>query len=111
MESTLIAGAVRQPECTLRDEGKKSQQSPSIPPFAGSTNVVTLDCTIASSGPEISPAPLDDGHRVPPVSPPREAGSVVPLTPKSPQGVGSKLLSLPWQWKTTSQHHSYTEVF
>lgn len=64
-------------------------------------------CMITSSSPEISPAALDNGQS-PPMSPPCWTGSVVPLTPKSPQGVGSKLLCLPQQRKTTSEHCSYT---
>lgn len=71
----------------------------------------TFDCTISSSSPEISPAPLDDGHRSPPVSPPHGAGSVVPLRPKSTPGMGSKLFSLPWQQNTTRKNRSYTEIF
>lgn len=43
---------------------KNPQQSPSIPPFAGSMNINTFDRMITSSRREISPAPLDNGHRV-----------------------------------------------
>ena len=95
--------------CLLRYSGNlifswfsKPQQSPSIPPRAGSMNIRTCECTVTSRSPAISAAPLDDGHRVPP-RPRRASGTTI--SPRSWEQTASSSLAA----QMTSKHRSYSD--